>query len=217
MMTRLLAPIALKRGQREDHDRQGQEGLDEPAEHVVDDSAEVTHEQGPTAVPSTVPSSVASGAMIRMSREPTITRENMSRPSWSVPNQCALDGALLIPSRFWAYGLCGAIAEPKIAQMIQISEDDRTDDERRRVQELAEDLATELGPAGGERACVLDRDVDDAHSSARSRIRGLSSEKSMSATSVTIMYTTPIVSTPASSIGMSCWVAALYVSSPMPL
>ena len=45
----------------------------------------------------------------------------MSRPSWSVPNQCALDGALLIPSRFWAYGLCGAIAEPKIAQMIQIS------------------------------------------------------------------------------------------------
>ena len=74
----------------------------------------------PTAVPSTVPSSVASGAMIRMSREPTITRENMSRPSWSVPNRCALDGALLIPSRFWAYGLCGAIAEPKIAQMIQI-------------------------------------------------------------------------------------------------
>ncbi len=35
----------------------------------------------PIAVPSTVPSSVASGAMMRMSREPTITRENMSRPS----------------------------------------------------------------------------------------------------------------------------------------
>ena len=58
--------------------------------------------------------------MIRMSREPTITRENMSRPSWSVPNQCALDGALLIPRRFCVYGLWGAIAEPKIAQMIQI-------------------------------------------------------------------------------------------------
>ena len=46
----------------------------------------------PTAVPSTVPSSVASGAMIRMSREPTITRENMSRPSWSVPNHARSTG-----------------------------------------------------------------------------------------------------------------------------
>ena len=36
---------------------------------------------------------VASGAMIRMSRAPTMTRESTSRPSGSVPNQCAADGA----------------------------------------------------------------------------------------------------------------------------
>ena len=47
------------------------------------------------AVPSTVPSSVASGAMIRMSLAPTSTRESTSRPSESVPNQWAPTGARL--------------------------------------------------------------------------------------------------------------------------
>ena len=147
--------------------------------------------------------------MIRMSREPTITRENMSRPSWSVPNRCALDGALLIPSRFCANGLCGAIAEPKIAQMIQIKRIAAPTRNVFECSELAQQLAPNLGPARPERARRLDRDVGDAHSAARSRIRGFSSEKPMSATSVTTMYRTPIVSTHASSIGMSCWLAAL--------
>ena len=32
--------------------------------------------------------------MKKSSRVATTTRLNMSRPSWSVPNQCAADGAL---------------------------------------------------------------------------------------------------------------------------
>ena len=48
----------------------------------------------PSAVPSTVPRSVAAGAMIMMSREPTMTRENTSRPIWSVPNQCSAEGGV---------------------------------------------------------------------------------------------------------------------------
>ena len=38
---------------------------------------------------------VAKGATERMSREPTMTREKMSRPRLSVPNQCSAEG----PSR----------------------------------------------------------------------------------------------------------------------
>src|SRR5579875_894024 len=72
----------------------------------------------PRIVPITVPMSVASGATMRMSRAPAITRANMSRPSWSVPNQCAPDGPLLIDSRFWANGL-PANSVPKIAHTIQ--------------------------------------------------------------------------------------------------
>ncbi len=59
--------------------------------------------------------------MIRMDRDPTMTRENTSRPSWSVPNQCAADGGELVASRLCASGLCGAIAEPKMAHTIQNS------------------------------------------------------------------------------------------------
>ena len=42
-----------------------------------------------------VPRMVASGVMIRMSRAPVMTRDSTSRPSGSVPNQCAADGAVL--------------------------------------------------------------------------------------------------------------------------
>ena len=44
-------------------------------------------------MPATVASRVAKGATERMGRAPTTTREKMSRPIWSVPNQCAADGA----------------------------------------------------------------------------------------------------------------------------
>ena len=57
--------------------------------------------------------------MIRMSREPVITRANMSRPSESVPNQCESVGAWLMLLRFCTSGLCGTRRLPKIAARIQ--------------------------------------------------------------------------------------------------
>ena len=75
----------------------------------------------PSAVPRTVPSRVASGVMIRMSLAPVMTRDSTSRPSWSVPNQCADDGAALAASSCCASGLYGAIACPKTAQTTQNS------------------------------------------------------------------------------------------------
>ncbi len=62
---------------------------------------------------------VASGVMIKMSRAPTRTRDSTSRPSGSVPNQCAPEGAVLAASSCWASGLYGAIACPKIAHTTQ--------------------------------------------------------------------------------------------------
>ena len=56
----------------------------------------------PSIVPSTVPSSVARGQTIRMYRAPTMTRDSTSRPIWSVPNQCAPDGAWFTASSCWA-------------------------------------------------------------------------------------------------------------------
>ena len=69
-------------------------------------------------MPSTVASSVASGAVIRIPRAPTMTRANTSRPSRSVPNQWSADGAArsLIGSE--ASGSC-TTASPNSAQRIQ--------------------------------------------------------------------------------------------------
>ena len=75
----------------------------------------------PSAVPRTVPSRVASGVMIRMYLAPMMTRDSTSRPSGSVPNQCAPDGAWLSASRFCASGLYGANRCPKMAQTTQNS------------------------------------------------------------------------------------------------
>ena len=72
-------------------------------------------------MPQTVPSTVASGVMTRMSRDPMMTRDSTSRPSWSVPNQCAADGPALADSRLWASGLYGAMELPAIAQTTQNS------------------------------------------------------------------------------------------------
>ena len=55
-----------------------------------------------------------------------------------------------------------------------------------------------------------------AHSSPPRRMRGFSIDEAMSARSVATMYTIPIVSTPASSIGKSLSLAALKISWPMP-
>ena len=75
----------------------------------------------PSAVPRTVPSRVASGVMIRMSLAPAMTRDSTSRPSGSVPNQCAPDGAWLLASSCCASGLYGANRCPKTAQTTQNS------------------------------------------------------------------------------------------------
>ena len=53
----------------------------------------------------------ASGSVIRA---PYSTRENTSRPSSSVPNQCAADGGARM-AKFCASGLSGAISGAKIA------------------------------------------------------------------------------------------------------
>ena len=73
----------------------------------------------PRAVPRMVPRMVASGVTIRMSLDPTRTRESTSRPRLSVPNQCAPDGPVLLNSSCCASGLYGAIERPKIAQTTQ--------------------------------------------------------------------------------------------------
>src|SRR5213592_4774551 len=73
----------------------------------------------PRAVPRTVPRIVASGVTSRMVRAPAMTRDSTSRPSWSVPNQCAPDGPALLASRFCASGLYGAKDRPKIAHTTQ--------------------------------------------------------------------------------------------------
>src|SRR3954447_6320779 len=73
----------------------------------------------PRAVPRMVPRMVASGVTTRMSRAPTRTRDSTSRPRVSVPNQCALDGPVLLNSSCCSSGLYGAIACPKIAQNTQ--------------------------------------------------------------------------------------------------
>ncbi len=50
-----------------------------------------------------------------------MTRDSTSRPSGSVPNQCAADGAALGRSSCCASGLYGANKCPKMAQTTQNS------------------------------------------------------------------------------------------------
>ena len=52
--------------------------------------------RSPSAVPSTVPMSVAAGAITRMLRDPARTREKMSRPFVSVPNGKPHSGGRLV-------------------------------------------------------------------------------------------------------------------------
>src|SRR3954453_14203223 len=73
----------------------------------------------PSAVPRTVPSSVAAGAMIMMSRAPTMTRENTSRPRRSVPNQLSALGDSRACSGLEANGSCSTTSFPKSAQSTQ--------------------------------------------------------------------------------------------------
>ncbi len=69
-------------------------------------------------VPPMTPRRVATGATMRMSRAPAMTREKTSRPTLSVPNQWLEDGWArtfeLVPK-----GSCGVRRDWKIAHTIQ--------------------------------------------------------------------------------------------------
>ena len=54
-----------------------------------------------------VPSSVAASATTITERAPATTRENTSRPTWSVPNQWVPEGALLTELRSCSNGVYG--------------------------------------------------------------------------------------------------------------
>ena len=63
-------------------------------------------------MPMTKDSTTAETAMPRSSRVATIVRLKMSRPSASVPNQCAADGGLSVAAASLASGSKGTIHGP---------------------------------------------------------------------------------------------------------
>ena len=126
----------------------------------------------PSAVPSTVPSSMASGQTMRMSREPTITREKTSRPSLSVPNQYVCPGGtgsggtLTMPSGR-SRGRLMLVEDVRLERVVRHDlraderaddpehDDDGADDERLRAQQRVHRLAPRLPGRG-----PIDGDVD---------------------------------------------------------
>ena len=76
--------------------------------------------RSPIVVPTTVPRMVAQNAITMIGREPTTTRENTSRPSASVPNQCAELGPMSVAMKSSSSGLMGTRNSPKIAAKTQI-------------------------------------------------------------------------------------------------
>ena len=53
--------------------------------------------------------------MMKSSRVATITRESTSRPSWSVPNQCAAEGPFSACAVLLASGSYGTTSGPNTA------------------------------------------------------------------------------------------------------
>ena len=147
-------------------------------------------------MPITVASSVASGAVIRMPRAPTMTRANTSRPSRSVPNQWSADGAArsLIGSEAsgsWTTSSPNSaqrIQKPtRIAPMMKLFE--RTSSRNcslRAVRPSSAGTAVAVVPASASSNAEESGCSREAHSAAPSRTRGLSTEYRMSAISVAI-------------------------------
>ena len=131
-------------------------------------------------MPSTVPRRVAAGAMSRMSRAPTITRERMSRPTRSVPNQWSEEGAARSSSGSVANGSSGASVSPKIAKMMntpRIATPMRNVVERFRSARRSFCAARSSSLTGAVGAVGRPASMDgDAHGSLPSRTRGLSTE-----------------------------------------
>ena len=130
-------------------------------------------------VPAMIPSSVASGATLSVSEAPASTREKTSRPSWSVPNQCAELGPRSTAS-LCSSGSSGVSAEPVMRPEHPEQDDDAAEDEGLRADELTQHLAPRDPRLGGdEPESRLDsgRIVDHAaHSAPPKRIRGLNTE-----------------------------------------
>ena len=155
--------------------------------------------------------------MTRISREPAITRAKTSRPTLSVPNQCALESPVSEFSPV-AYGLC-VKCDPKSAAQIQKSRisapatnvfeaSSRRKVVSRRSDEIGRDRGADgtsaVSAPGSRQAGLRQR----AHC-IEYRIRGFRSAYIRSAMIVATRYTTPIVSTADSSIGKSLPLAAL--------
>ena len=132
-------------------------------------------------------STVAANAISRMLLAPTMTRDSTSRPSWSVPNQCAADGAWLVARSCWASGLCGAMTLPKIAQ---ISQNSRITAPATNVGLRSSSRQGVSSPVWSGRATATPaagRDRDVGHPPLPSRSRGFSAVLSASAVSVATM------------------------------
>ena len=111
-----------------------------------------------------------------MLRAPTITRESTSRPSWSVPNQCALEGAFVDPEQVLAQRVVRREHPTQERAEHPEHDDHRTDQERLRLQQLAQELAPHLPDARIDGAGRLDGRRRRAHSLSPKRMRGLSIE-----------------------------------------
>ncbi len=76
---------------RQHEQRKGHDGVGDAADDAVGPAAEITGgDTGKAPIRNT--STTEATAIKLSSRVATMTRLKMSRPSWSVPNQCAADG-----------------------------------------------------------------------------------------------------------------------------
>jgi hypothetical protein len=139
----------------------------------------------PSPVPSTVPSSVASGAVMRIGREPTMTREHVAAelvgPEQMRRRRRLVDAQEVLGQRV----LHDQAAEDR--RQDPEAQDEGPDDERLAMDELAQEVSAQVGAGDADRGRRFDRDGADAHSTPRYRMRGLSSVKRMSAASVATM------------------------------
>src|SRR4051812_9904208 len=115
---RTRAPERSENHAREDHHRQREKHLEQTGEHVIRGTPKVRGDE-PERRAQDSRSNAAVGAMMSISRPPTMTRANESRPSESVPNQCSPDGAASALSGSAGRGSFDAIRPPNTAHSTQ--------------------------------------------------------------------------------------------------
>ena len=121
-------------GQRQQQRRDGQQHVDDAHDDVVEHAADEARRAGRAARPTTRPTPTAMSAAWSESAAPWTTRVYRSRPSWSVPNQCAAAGRLQ---------LLGRDARERVAGGEQLRRERGQHDEARRRPTESE----EAGPA----------------------------------------------------------------------